>query len=129
MKLAPFTKKEAMNLMERYNTLKDKQFTYEGKVFRVRIVTAVPFAEKDKLEVIDLFWKSFNKVQGVDAVTVGEHILFHQSDQYDLLLIATARGGNGTSIYSLPVALIINGQGELDYGFPITFHSHDNYPT
>jgi hypothetical protein len=116
--LAPFTKKQAIDLMKRFIHLKDKHFIYKGLTYRIRIVTPVPYEDLARHKVIQMMFQAFNSGANT-AIDAAYAINNHPIDEYDVMLIGTIKENGGTSTFSLPISIIISDGGESDYGFNV----------
>lgn len=117
MKIAPFTKSHALKLMRKFADFKNKNILNNGNIYRVRIVTMIPFNNKDKHHTVNLFFKAFNGLISVDEPM--NYILYHPSDEFDICIVATREENGGISVFTLPIATLVSDNGEVELGFKV----------
>lgn len=121
MTFAPFTKQDALSIMRRFMGLKDRKFLNGGVVYRVRIVAIIPIKPEFKNEALRMLFNAFNSVKGYSAGEAAKYILAQPTDEFDVMLIATAVQNGGYSTFSLPITTFVSEGGETDYGFALEF--------
>ena len=81
------------------------------------MVTIIPWQPQPKHDALAKLYQAFNHVSGITEATAGAYILSYPSDEFDVMLIATAKEGDTASIYSIPMTIQVSDGGECNYGF------------
>lgn len=127
MKIAPFNTIEAGTLADKFQYLPWKEFIdpENNKTYTILLVGLIPYDQKDQMELMSLYFRIFNKLEGFPKNAATEYLKNYTKDEYDVAIIAGVKENGGVSLKTLPLQIISTGNS-LVHGFNVEIQEPKN---
>lgn len=122
MTFAPFSILEATELAEDFSFLKQNKIVIDNKIYKIKIVTVVPYDEVARSDIFNRFNTALNPTSFMqpsfhDAL---KYILSMSYKDYDVYIVATRKTGKSISVKFVPLLTYVTDKGEFDQGFELS---------